>query len=385
MDRRRLLAMGGLAAASSAFAHSTGDPAGNYETAKLFKRVNFTSDGLDFTPREYATLLREATMVRELEADYYSIGGAVAELEQKFARLLGKQAAMFVPTGTLANLLAVGKLAGDDRRVLVQAESHLYNDSGDGAGTLNGLNLIPLAQGRSTLELAEVKSWVERSAGGRVEMKVGVISIENPVRRRNHEMVELGELEQVCGYAREQGIRLHLDGARMFNLPLHSGKSLRDYAALFDTVYVSLWKHFHGAAGAMLAGDAGFIDGMFQTRRMYGGSMPYAWPQIGLVAQHADVYEAEYARAWRAADQFFGLLQADGRFRIRKLPNGTSRFFLTATGVAPEAWVARVQERGVAIASAQPDTGEIPMQVNASILRASPARLARIFIDSTKA
>lgn len=101
-------------------------------------------------------------------------------------------------------------------------------------------------------------------------------SIGGPVteleRRKDHEMVEPGELERLCGYAREQGIRLHLDGARMFNLPFHSGRSVRDYAALFDTVYVSLWKHFNGASGAILAGDAAFIDGLFHLRRMFGGA-----------------------------------------------------------------------------------------------------------------
>ncbi len=382
MDRRKVLAMGGLAAASPVLAQTVGSVASADASAGLFKSINFSSDGLEFNPREYATLLHELATTRNLEADYYSIGGSITELEQKFAQLLGKEAAMFVPTGTLANHLAVRKLAGSDRRVLVQAESHLYNDSGDGAETLSGLNLIPLAQGRSTIELAEVRHWVERSAGGRVETKVGVISIENPVRRKDHEMVELRELEHVCGYAREQGIRLHLDGARMFNLPFHSGKGVREYAALFDTVYVSLWKHFNGAAGAILAGDAKFIEGLFHIRRMFGGSMPHAWPQIALVAQQADDYEAEYARAWRVADQLIELLQSDGRFTIRKVPNGTSRFFLTAAGVAPELLTERALNRGVVLPHLQPGAGEFPMQVNPSILRKPPATLARIFTDS---
>lgn len=272
MDRRQFLAAGGLAAVSPVLAQAAGTGAMAGTAAGLFEHIDFTSDGLGLGPREYATLLHDVVTTRNLGADYYSIGGPVTELERTFAQLLGKDAAMFVPTGTLANHLAVRKLAGADRRVLVQAESHLYNDSGDCAQTLSGLNLVPLAHGRSTIRLAEIKRWVERSAGGRVETRVGVISIENPVRRKDHEMVEPVELERLCGYAREQGIRLHLDGARMFNLPFHSGRSVRDYAALFDTVYVSLWKHFNGASGAILAGDAAFIDGLFQLRRMFGGA-----------------------------------------------------------------------------------------------------------------
>lgn len=382
MDRRQFLTTTGLAAATPLLATTAAAQAGADAPAGLFKRVDFTSDGLGLDPAEYATLLRDVAMTQGFEADAYSNGGAIAELEQKFAQVLGKQAAIFLPTGTLANHLAIRKLAGDDRRVLVQAESHLYNDSGDCAETLSGLNLIPLAPGRGTIDLADVKQWVERSAGGRVETKVGVISIESPVRRRGHEMFEPGELERICGYAREQGIRLHLDGARMFNLPLHSGKSVKDHAALFDTVFVSLWKHFNGAAGAMLAGDASFIEGLFHTRRMFGGSQPFAWPQAAVAAQYVDGYEQEYAKAWRAADALIEQLRSDGRFSIRRAPNGTCRFYLLATGVAPDVFVERMRKQGVVLSQGTTDAGEFPMQVNATLLRTSPTALARNFIQA---
>ena len=382
MDRRHFLTAGGLAAATPLLATTAAAETNAHATTGLFKRIDFTSDGLGLDPAEYATLLRDVATKSDFAADYYSNGGAIEALEQKFATLLGKQAAIFLPTGTLANHLAVRKLAGDDRRVLVQAESHFYNDSGDCAQTLSGLNLVPLAPGRSTIELAEVKHWVERSAGGRVETKIGVISIESPVRRKGHEMFEPGELERICAYAREQGIRLHLDGARMFNLPFHSGRSVKDHAALFDTVYVSLWKHFNGAAGAMLAGDASFIDGLFHTRRMFGGSQSYAWPQVAVAAQYADGYEEAYAGSWRTADALIALLQSHGRFSIRKLPKGTCRFYLSISGVAPETFVERVGRRGVVLPRGLTDAGEFPLQVNATLLRTSPSALAQIFIDA---
>ena len=382
MDRRQFLAAGGLAAATPVFSHAAGTGAWAESAAALPGPVDFTSDGLGLGPGEYASALAEVAASPTFQPDYYSNGGCITALERKFAQLLGKEAAMFVPTGTLANHLAVRKLAGNDRRVLVQAESHLYNDSGDCAETLSGLNLVPLAAGRSTLELDDVKRWVERSNGGRVPTKVGVISLENPVRRRDHEMIGFAELERICGYARERGIRLHLDGARMFNLPLHSGQGVRAHAALFDTVYVSLWKHFNGASGAILAGDSGFIDGLYHTRRMFGGSLPHAWPQIALVASYVDSYEEEYAKAWRAAERLIALLQSDGRYQVRKVPNGTSRFFLAAPGVAPELIAGHAGRRGVILPQAQQHTGMFQMQVNPTILRTPPETLARIFIES---
>jgi threonine aldolase len=352
--------------------------------SKLFKRVDFRSDGLGLDPLEYTTLLEKLVTARDLEADDYSNGGAVEELEHKFAQLLGKERAIFLPTGTLANHLAVRKLAGLDRRVLVQAESHLYNDSGDCAETLSGLNLIPLAPDKATFELADVKRWVERSAGGRVETKVGAISIESPVRRKGHEMFDAMEMEKICAYAREHGIRLHLDGARMFNLPYHSHQGVRDFASLFDTVYVSLWKHFNGASGAILAGDNIIIDGLFHTRRMFGGSLPHAWPEIALVMQYAEGYESEYARAWHAADELITLLQADSRFDVEKLANGTSLFFVRIRGAVPESLTQRLATRGIVFPHARPGTQTFALQVNATILRSTPAALFREISEAAR-
>lgn len=383
MDRRQFLAAGGLAAASPVLAQSTGG-SGHDADAGLFREVNFIHDGLGLSPREYAVALHEATTRRDLPADNYSNGGVIEEIETAFARKLGKQAAMFVPTGTLANHIALRKLAGPDRRVLVQAESHFYADSGDAGEVLSSLNLVPLAEGRSTITLDEVKGWVDRSAGGRVPMKVGVLSIESPVRRRDHEMVDFDELQRVCRHAREQGIRLHLDGARLFNLPYHSGRGVQEYAAMFDTVFVSLWKHFNGASGAILAGDASFIDGLYHTRRMFGGSLPQAWPTVAVAAQYVDSYEADYARAWQATDRVIALLKPDRRIKVRKVPMGTSRFFLSVAGVDGMALRERARGRGLLLPRPNPDSGEFALQVNPSVLRASPEAIAQGLLASVK-
>lgn len=393
MDRRHFLAASGLAASGLAatsplFAHAAGPgmaAAGAVAPDGLFQRVNFTSDGLNLSPVESTTVLREVASAPGFEADFYSLGGHVAQLEHTFARLLGKQAAIFMPTGTLANHIAVRTLAGSDRRVLVQAESHLYNDSGDAASTLSGLNLIPMASGQGTVELAEVQRWLARSASGRVETRVGVLAIETPVRRRGHQMVDFEELQRVCALARDQGIRLHLDGARMFNLPYHSGHSVREYAALFDTVYVSLWKHFNAGAGAILAGDADVVEGLFHTRRMFGGALPYAWPQAALAARYAEDYETEYAKAWRAADELTERLHADGRFQLRKPPAGTSRLVLAINDPVQGVWAQRVSQQGIDLPNAIVDTREFPLMVNTSILRRSPEELAQAFTSALDA
>lgn len=382
MDRRRFLAAGSLAAVSPAFAQSGAQVAVPAETPGLFQSVNFYSDGLDYTPAEYAHRLKAMADAGALPPDNYSLGGVVTALEKTFAEQLGKEAAMFVPTGTLANHLAVRKLAGADRRVLVQAESHFYNDSGDTAEVLSGLNLVPIGLGETSIALDEVRAWVERSAAGRVPTKVGVLSIESPVRRKDHAFVPFTELQALSAYARGQGIRLHLDGARLFSLPLHSGHSVRDYAALFDTVYVSVWKHFDGASGAILAGDASFIEGLYHLRRTFGGGLPHAWPVMALAEASVAGFEAGYAKSWQIADAMIALLRQDPRFGFRKIDNGTSRFYMTVKGVALETLAANAEKRGLLVAKGPPGMAELPLQVNLSILRSTPERLARKFIDA---
>lgn len=376
------LATSGLAIASPALSTGVNASAPTQPANDLFRRINFSADGLGLDPREYVARLQDVVSTGSLAADNYSRGGAIGQLEESFARRLGKPAAMFVPTGTLANHLAVRRLAGNDRRVLVQAESHLYNDSGDGAQALSGLNLVPLAPGQATMRLHDVQSWLERSRGGRVRNDVGVISIETPVRRCDHTMADFNEIARISAFAREQGIRMHLDGARLFALPQHTGRPVQAYTALFDTVYVSLWKHFNGAGGAILAGSEAFIDGLFNERRMFGSALPAAWSQIALVEEYAQRFETDYADSWRVADDLIARLQASGRFKARKLPDGTCRFFLSVEGVAPQLLAERARGRDILLPPPHPDTGEFAVQVNPTLLRLPAAELARRFLDS---
>ena len=140
--------------------------------------VQLRSDGLALSPADYARLLGRLADDPGIEADEYSRHGVVASLEARFAALLGKDMAVYLPTGTLANHLALRRLARDGRRVLVQQESHVYNDEGDCAQQLSGLTLVPLAPGRATFTLADVEAELRRVETGRVHTAVGAISIE---------------------------------------------------------------------------------------------------------------------------------------------------------------------------------------------------------------
>ena len=379
MERRDFLKIGGVSATTRIFVRPSGAKTKADKRSGVPRTVDFGVDGLGLSPLEYSNELRGLAERAAIEPDYYSQGGTVEALERRFAALLGKEAALFLPTGTLANHMAVRRLAGNDRRILVQAESHLYNDSGDCAGTLSGLTLIPLAPGKSTFTLDEVKPWVERAGTARVEAKIGVISIESPVRRKFHEMFDFGEMERISSYGRERGIRLHLDGARLFNIPFHSGRTIAEYTGLFDTVYISLWKCFNAASGAILAGERKIIEGQFHARRMFGGSLPQAWPVVAVAGRYAEGYLEEYAKAWKIASDFLSALSADDHFGAEKIINGTSAFKLRVQGISPDAFAGRLKEKGVILTHAEGPEGVFRMIVNTSLVGADPKALATAF------
>ncbi len=139
MKRRDFVKLGGLMAASTAgFSGITSATAGGRGYPQN-DEVQFLYDGLHLSPSEYAALLMQMADEGKIKPDNYSNGGVVEELEAAFVRWLGKESAVFMPTGTLANHIAMRKLAGQRRRAIVQEVSHIYNDSGDCCQTLSGL------------------------------------------------------------------------------------------------------------------------------------------------------------------------------------------------------------------------------------------------------
>ncbi len=342
--------------------------------------VGMSHDGLLFSPKEYAQLLARVTASGGTQEDYYSQGGAVQALEVACAKLLGKEAAVFMPTGTMANHLAIRALAGADRRVIVQHESHFYNDTGDGAQTLSQLTPLPLARGKATFTLADVEEAVGRTASGRVETRVGVIAIESPVRRKAGEQFALDEMQRIASYARTQGIRLHLDGARMLLASAYSGVSPAEYASLFDTVYISLWKGLNAASGAMLAGPRSLLDRMYHTRRMFGGGLPQAWPYAAVALHFLDGFVDRFRSGVQVSEAFISALQSQGNVRAERIPNGTNIFRIPLEGVPAGRMVAALASRGIEVSAPAAGAASITLLVNESWSRRTGAELATEFL-----
>ena len=364
------------AATQSTFAASI------HASKPLSESVDFVHDGLLLTPKDYASLLIKMADEGKIKPDYYSNGGVVEEMESVFAGLLGKESAVFMPTGTLANHIAVRHLANSNRRVIVQEQSHLYNDTGDCSQTLSNLNLIPIGVNSVEFSLEEVESIVKKTQTGRVESKVGVISIESPVRRQKDQIFTFERIKEIANYAKNNNIKMHLDGARVFVQPVHNQVSVKEYSAHFDSVYTSLWKCFNAASGAVLAGSKSFTANLFHERRMFGGGLPTAWAFAAVALHFANTFAEDYKKAWTNAETLWGLLLKNDRFQVTKFEQGSHIIQLKLQQANPVRFKNALLQKGIELPS--PVANAFLLKVNPSLNKISPQYVAELFVEALK-
>ena len=290
--------------------------------------VNFTRDGLNISPNLYTKILEQLTITENFKPDSYGLGGMVHLFEKKVATTLGKEKAIYMPTGTLANHIALRQHCTTKKRAIVQYESHINRDSGDCVSALSGINLITLGNNKIIYDVNELQKILIDNGKGKVKTPIGALSLETPVRRKNLQRIPFNKIEEICKIAKENNIALHLDGARLYIDTFFSGKSIKDYTKLFDTVYLSLYKSFNSVNGAILAGSKDIINGLHNERRMFGGGLPSSWQQIAMADYFFDNYDERYQEAKKQFEIFKNLIEKSGKFQIIPLKNGSSVFKL---------------------------------------------------------
>lgn len=299
--------------------------------------------------------------------DAYLAGGAVGQLEARFAALLGKTDAAFLPTGTLANNLAMRVLCGENRHALVQHDSHLYLDESNAASTLNNLHLVPLAEGRAAPTLDEVQAAIDEAEHGPYPLNVGAISLESPVRRADGAMVPFDVAKSISELARSKRIGMHLDGARLLLASGLPGFDLKAYSALFDTVYVSLYKYLRAPFGAILAGDKDTIGKIRDLRHVFGSTIYQGWPAALPALSALEGFEARFTAVRRVSEKLFAGLSAAGGYTLRPVENGSNITFLEVSPTRAAGLGERL--RNADIHMREPRDGRVQVDINETLLR----------------
>ncbi|MGQ4583367.1 beta-eliminating lyase-related protein [Lysobacter sp. F60174L2] len=372
MDRRTFL-QGSLGATVAAVASRAASQTAASPLAPLSPAPSIDSREVwlnrDTAPTDAAAMANHlATLTKDLgdnALDRYLVDGEVEALEREFAALLGKEDCAFLATGTLANNVAVRVLCGENRRALVQRESHLYRDEVDSAQRLSGINLLPMAPDRAVPTLEEVRAAIGASENGQYPMRIGAVSLESPVRRANGEMVPLARVREIAELARAHGTRLHLDGARLLLAP--PSFDMDAYVAEFDTVYVSLYKYLGAPFGAVLAGSKADIAEARELRRLYGGSLWQGWMPAMLARDTLPGFRDRIVQAHGHAAQLIAALVATGRVRDRTSPDASNIHLLEMPEALAEAAYQRGRNAGIRMRRWQ--EGVVPLFVNTTILQ----------------
>jgi threonine aldolase len=220
-----------------------------------------------------------------------------------------------------------------------------------------------------------------------VATEVGAIVIESPIRRLSGQMFDWDEAKAISAFAREKGIGMHLDGARLFIASAYTGIPPAEYAAHFDTVYVSLWKYFNSGIGAILAGPKRVLDGMFHVRRMFGGNLAVGW-NAALVARHfMDGFDGRLKSAVQTSEAFYAAMTRHPKVGIERIPNGTNLTRVMFKGVNAADVSKRLADRGVAMPAiptpqSVPTNTTITFGVNETWNRMTAADLMRAFEEA---
>ncbi len=229
----------------------------------------------------------------------------VRELEERVARELGKDKALFFPSGTMAQQTAMRVHAEQTGRHAFAGhpQGHLHVWENQGYSAVHGLRFHPVGDRNALLTLDDLKT---------VHEPLAAIVIELPQRDIGGQLPSNKDLIEQTRWARENGARTHCDGARIWEAQTGYDATLPELAELFDTVYVSLYKGLEGTRGAVLAGDARTIEHAAVWRRRLGGAIPDAWPLAAIALMGMDENLPRMAEFKSHAQRIAEAINADG-------------------------------------------------------------------------
>jgi len=233
--------------------------------------------------------MRQAMYEAEVGDDVYGEDPTVNQLQERVAALLGKEAALFVPSGTMANQICLHVLTKPGDEVILEQGSHVFNYESGAAGLLSGVQLHPLPGDRGRLGPAQVEDAVRPDA--EVLPRSRVVSVENTANKAGGVVYSQERIEDIAEVARAHDLHLHLDGARLWNAATALDVAEKTLAAPADLVWVALSKGLGAPVGSVLAGPTPLLDDARRTRKQFGGGMR----QAGILAA-AGLYAIEHHR-----------------------------------------------------------------------------------------
>ena len=291
--------------------------------------------------------MRAAMAAAEVGDDVYGEDPTVIALEERVAGLFGHEAALFTPTGSMANVLAVASLVAPGQEVLCEARAHIARAELGAHGAISGLTMRTWSHPRGQLDLAALEDLFAPDLG-MYFVRTTAISVENTHNFAGGAVLPLADLQALRSFADQRGASVHLDGARIWNAHVATGTPLAEYGAVADVLAVCLSKGLGAPVGSLLIGSRETVTEARVRRKRLGGGMR----QVGVLAaaglhaldHHVDRLAEDHAHA-RLLAEACGVDPADVDTNIVAFDRDDAPGF-----------VARAREAGVLIGAVGPRT-----------------------------
>lgn len=305
--------------------------------------IDLRSDTVTLPSRE----MKNAMITAELGDDVIDVDPTLKRLEQKVAEVLGMESAIFMPSGTMTNQIAIRLHCRQGDELICEEGCHIYNYEQAGFAQLTGVVARPVSAKDFKLTLADVQDKIRPINEHMARTRL--ICIENTHNRGGGSILPMTNVKEITNWAKEAGLASHLDGARLFNATVATGTAAADWASQFDTVSVCFSKGLGAPIGSALAGSQSDIEQARRHRKLFGGGMR----QVGVIAAAA-LYALENNVERLAEDHARAKLIAEAIDSSEKLSLEPAQvdtniviFRVDESGMDAAAFVEKLEAKGV--------------------------------------
>ena len=222
--------------------------------------------------------MRKAMMDAEVGDDVFGEDPTINRLQELIAEMTGKEAALFVTSGTQANQICINAHTYPGEEIIVDRESHIFNYEAGGAALLSGVQLYPVDCKNGFMTVEEVEFGLRHDDVHYPQ--TSLICLENTLNRAGGTIFPFEEIKKISQFSKKNNLKMHFDGARLWNASIATGISIKDYAGYFDSIMLSFSKGMGAPVGSVVAGDIDFVKKAYYYRKVYGGG----WRQAGILA-----------------------------------------------------------------------------------------------------
>jgi threonine aldolase len=291
--------------------------------------------------------MREAMASAEVGDDVYGEDPSARRLQERAAEMLGKDAALFVPSGTMGNQIAVRLHTQPGQEVIVEERSHMFNMEMAGMAVISGAMAHPIRCPDGMMDWDSIEAAIRPRSS--YFAQTGLVAVENTQNHAGGTVMSFEGMQEIAERAHEKGLPVHLDGARIFNAAIVLKRDVAEIASLFDSVMFCLSKGLGAPVGSMIVGSREFIDRAVPVRRMLGGGMR----QVGVLAA-AGLVALENMTTRLEVDHANAQLLAKGLAEMQRVKIDPERvqtnilvFDIADTGQTTVAFSTRLKQRGV--------------------------------------